>query len=1022
MKRALTGIVVLAVAGFTMSEFAAGQLPQTRLSSLFPPGGQRGTTVEVTVSGGTDLDEVDQLILSHAGISSAPKLDAAGNPVVGTFIVSIDSSVPPGLYDARIRGLFGISNPRIFRVDTLPELQETEPDNSAAQATVVAMNSVVNGRSNAALDVDYYRFSVGAGQTAVIRSEAARIDSPMQPLLQVFSADGRRVAQSQRTFGQDATVVVTAETAQEMLLKVSDVVYAGGPDFTYRLAIDTRPLVDFVQPLVVSADQPTTVKVFGRYLPDGQPVDLSIQGIPLRQKEMTILPEPAGIGSAGFAAFSAPLDAMWWNGVDGNLIPLARSETAAVTDDESAGEQIVTAPVQISGHFAAIGDEDIWRFAARKGDTWWIEVFAHRQGLITDPLLLVEQVVTAADGKETYSRLGTEDDDRQDPGGADLPTLSADPAFQLVVPEDGTYRIRLRDRYGDSRGDPRLGYRLSIRPPRPDFRLVLFDAYPSADGKAPPTSGAVSLRKGGSWQTTVYAYRRDGHNQPIRVEFRNLPAGVTSPGATIGAGQVSATLILTASEAASELATPVQVVGLSGDGDTRQTAIARVATLVHDAINGLPRTARMSDSLVVGVMQDQEPFSIQIGPTVVDVSQDQQLLLPVTIQRRSGFEGKVDLAFSGVPANVDAPALAIEPGSVSATARLFFKDNAPVTVSTLVLHGTSAVPYRRNPWQAERAQQKVKDAESLLATRQQMATETTAALEAAQNTIKASTEQIAALGQAVSDLAAGQQQLQKDFGIAVAEYRSSNDELRAVREKLVAATAAKDGSVEDVDKALTEVAAATAAGEAAAARVTALTAKAQELSAALTAARELEKSKSDEKAAVEARVPDLMKQAEAAQAAVAAAQKIVEEAQAAKAAADAVLKTAEDASKPNNVNVRLVSTPVLLAVHPAPGKLAADVPNGGALKRASTLPVKVTLTRRNEFSGPMHVSLVAAGSSGVFSDTVVVAADQAEATITIAARADSPVADVANTVVRATGEFNGRAASIDIPITLKVTE
>jgi hypothetical protein len=150
----------------------------------------------VVVGGGSDLDELDAMTFSHPEITAVAKRDANNNPVANTFTVSIGANVPAGLYDVRVKGLFGISNPRIFRVDSLVEAAEVEPNNAAAQATPVALESVVSARANAATDVDYFRIPVKAGQTLVVRSEAARLDSPMQPLLQLFNAAGRRVATS----------------------------------------------------------------------------------------------------------------------------------------------------------------------------------------------------------------------------------------------------------------------------------------------------------------------------------------------------------------------------------------------------------------------------------------------------------------------------------------------------------------------------------------------------------------------------------------------------------------------------------------------------------------------------------------------------------------------------------------------------------------------------------------------------------------------------------------------------------
>ena len=67
--------------------------------------------------------------------------------------------------------------------------------------------------------------------------------------------------------------------------------------------------------------------------------------------------------------------------------------------------------------------------------------------------------------------------------------------------------------------------------------------------------------------------------------------------------------------------------------------------------------------------------------------------------------------------------------------------------------------------------------------------------------------------------------------------------------------------------------------------------------------------------------------------------------------------------------------------------------------------------------GPMKLQLVLPeGITSVKSDPVDLAADQTEATLTVTAAADAPPGDVANVVIRATGDLGGRAASTDLPV------
>jgi hypothetical protein len=1019
----MTGRSLLAFAAALLAiSTAQAQLPQARITSVFPPGAQRGTTLDVVVGGGSDLDELDSMTFSHPEITATPKRDASGNPVASTFTVTVGANVPAGLYDVRVRGLFGISNPRIFRVDTLPEAPEVEPNNSAAQATPVTLESIVSARANGATDVDFFSIPVKAGQTFVIRAQAARLDSPMQPLLQLFNAAGRRVAESRRVFSQEAALVHTATADEQYLLRVQDAVYGGGDQFVYRLAIDTRPQVDWIAPGFIAAGAPSEITLFGRHLPGGTATDLKIAGQPVFKLTASADPSAAGrpVGASATAAFA---DSFWWNGIDGNLLRLGLAPQAALPEDAAAAEQTTGVPAEISGQFAERGDEDIFRFDAKKGEAWIIEVFAQRLGSIADPLLMVERINTAADGTVTFARVATEDDDRQNPGGADLPTLSDDPAARLDVPEDGSYRIRLRDRYSDARGDARLSYRISIRKPQPDFSLVVFDSFPSADGKAPPTSGAVSLRKGGSYELPVYAYRRDGHNDAIEVSVVNLPAGLTARPSVIGPGQNTARLIITAAPDAAEQLAAISVQGRSGPADAAITRDARTATLVHDALNGLPRTARLSDSLIAGVMKDEQPFSVVVDVAAADYSQDQQLLIPVRLIKRNGFDGKVDFAFYNVPGETDAPAFAIEPGKDSALARIYFKEKAPVSAAAILLHGTSTVAWRRNPWLAERAKAKVTESETALATRQTQAQTAEAALKEQQLKVTALTEQVKKLGEELAAYTVQQQKLKEDFTKAVAAQTASLEAVTKAQTQAASIKASATGKPEELVASLKALKEAADALAAAAKTVEELTTAADAVAKQAAAVKEMEATKIREKADAEKLVTEKMKEVETAQALLTQAMKDLEAAKAAKAAADDGLKKAEEATKPNNVAVRAVADPIVVRLHAGTAKLSAAVPDNGVLKRGGMLAIKVTAARRKEFTGPLKLSLELPPTvSGIQAAAVDLPADQSEAVLTVTAAADAAVGDVANVVIRATGDVAGRAAATDVPVAIKIAE
>src|SRR4029079_8545373 len=105
---------------------AFAQLPTTQLTSVFPPGGQQGARVEVTIAG-ADLDDCSRLVFSHSGIAAEQKTAAATElepwrRATKQSIVKIAGDVPPGVYEVRAQGRFGLSNPRAFVVGSSQEI------------------------------------------------------------------------------------------------------------------------------------------------------------------------------------------------------------------------------------------------------------------------------------------------------------------------------------------------------------------------------------------------------------------------------------------------------------------------------------------------------------------------------------------------------------------------------------------------------------------------------------------------------------------------------------------------------------------------------------------------------------------------------------------------------------------------------------------------------------------------------------------------------------------------------------
>ena len=275
----VASLVVLTVGAVVAARPAQAQLPQPRLQGIFPLGVRAGSTADVTLRG-TDLEGVNALWFDHPGLRAFHLKGA-------TFRVACAPGTPVGHHDVRAVGTFGVSNPRTLVVGERPETLEVEPNNTPAQATPIALNSVVNGEL-AATDLDHFAFEGKAGDRVFLDLEAERVESRLDATLRVFDPAGREIAESRDVFGADPFLDLTLPVDGRYVVKVHDVIYGGSTEHTYRLTLHDGPHLDAVVPTVAAAGVPTKFTLLGRNLGGTPAPGLSIGGLPVERKEVTL--------------------------------------------------------------------------------------------------------------------------------------------------------------------------------------------------------------------------------------------------------------------------------------------------------------------------------------------------------------------------------------------------------------------------------------------------------------------------------------------------------------------------------------------------------------------------------------------------------------------------------------------------------------------------------------------------------------------------------------------------------------
>jgi hypothetical protein len=452
-----------------------------KVNYLFPPGGQRGQTVVATAAGEFSTWPV-QVWADRPGLTIEAEKDK------GKFKVTIAPDAAPGVVWLRAFNDEGAASLRPFVVGTLPEIEETEPNDAPSKPQAIAQSVVVNGRLAKNDDVDGFGVELKQGQTLSAALLAnTTLGSPMDAVLQVCELVERRGQTEAFVLGQnhdavllDPELTFTAPRDGKYLVRVfafpsepnSSIAFAGADNYLYRLTLTTGGLVDHALPLVVSNKQPTEVKLFG--------VNLPLEGVPL-----TIAPNAVSHVTAALPdqAGTALLEVT------------EKPSVVAINSSSPEQPQAVELPAVVSGRLAHDRSRQTFAFQAAKGSKVRVVCESRTLGFPLQASLRV----TDASGKRLM---------KGEPKG---PRDDTDLVF--TSPADGRYLVTVADLHG--RGGLRFVYRLAIEPVQPDFAVTL-----AADSFVLPADKPLEI--------PVTIDRRDGFAESIEIKAVDLPAGVTA--------------------------------------------------------------------------------------------------------------------------------------------------------------------------------------------------------------------------------------------------------------------------------------------------------------------------------------------------------------------------------------------------------------------------------------------------------------------------------------------------------------
>lgn len=481
---------------------------------VFPPGGQIGQKVTAKVSGKINQPGTQVWSDNPTFVFEIPEKD-------NELSITSSADARPGLYWLRFFNAEGATAQMPFVLGRLPEVVEVEPNNEVVKAQAIEGSAVINAKLGAANDVDVYAVKLKKGQTLVAQVDANwRLGFPVDPIMQVLTENGTVLEQVDDDHGFDPMIAFEAPDDETWLVRVfgfpaapnSTIRFAGGADYLYRLTLTTGPVANHVQPAAVQSGNEPSVKLVGWNLADtlSQPIKVDAGLLP------------------GLTHVELPHE------VSLTLV----DEPVHVAAEPCNGEKqlAVTVPATVCGVIDEPGDEDSFRFSAKKGE---VLVIASESRSLGHPL---DTVITVFD-KDGKS-LGESDDAVRN---------KADSRLVFSVKADGDYTVRVRDLF--EKGGWRFAYRVSIRPRQPSVKLTLkadvFKATPGTPLEIPITIA-----------------RNDGFKEEVTISVQDLPEGATvEPVKSEVKGDTSkAVKLILKTDDAKPFNGPLRIVGQYGEG------------------------------------------------------------------------------------------------------------------------------------------------------------------------------------------------------------------------------------------------------------------------------------------------------------------------------------------------------------------------------------------------------------------------------------------------------------------------
>jgi hypothetical protein len=613
MKRILLTSITLAGAAWAGSP---------NVSVVSPAVAQRGTEVEVTLSGGR-LADARTLLFDEPGIQVLGVSDAENGKFKAKLKIAPDARI--GEYVFRAVSNSGIADTRLFYVTPFPVQKEAEEDKAAPyKPQSVPLGVTIYGNTPGE-DQDHFEVDLKKGQRLSAEVVGVRLSTQQQydPFMTIEKADGTVLAlmDDGPYTRQDPALSVIAPEDGKYRVILREATNSGQGQCNYILHIGTypRPVVAFP-----SGGQAGTELKLTMLGDAGGPFEQTVKlpAEPDARFDVIAQKDGAMAPQANFVRVS-----LFPNVMEG---PEPNNEVAKATPANGP------LPLAFNGIIGEKGDVDFFKFTAKKGESYDINSYSRAT---RSP---IDTVVDLFDAKG--NRIAGNDDQ----GGPDS-------YFRFNVGTDGDYYLSVRDQL--LRGGPLFTYRIEVTPVLPKLLTYL----PEMVNNSSQERRAVPVPKGNRYGTLVRVRRADIGGDTV-LESKDLPAGVNLLTDKMDKSVDSVPVVFEAKPDAAPTQKTFTVLAALAEPPKDSKVLSKVEHRVEVSENGNQRSyyGVTEDTLAIAVT-DEVPVTINGLQPKVPILQNGQMTLKVAVERRNDFKGPIQIQVLYGPPGIGTPGIVTIP-------------------------------------------------------------------------------------------------------------------------------------------------------------------------------------------------------------------------------------------------------------------------------------------------------------------------------------------------------------------------